>query len=334
MNMAAPDWIESHIVHGLVSGEGLIWEVRDEIRKREAIKERGRTVDYHEVISDAGVLDKRLLVLETEFASCLKVINREGNTLSPTIRSAWDIGNLQTLAKNSPARATGAHISIIGHITTDELRRCLTTTEASNGFANRYLFCCVERSKLLPEGGNLSDDELAPLADRVKQALESARHVERMMRDETTRQLWRAVYPELSHGAPGLLGAVTSRSEAQVVRLSCIYALLDESVVVRRPHLEAALAVWGYAEDSARCIWGAATGDPIADEIVAVLNQRPDGITRTDMSRLFGGHRAKSSIQVALQLLETHRLAHKTVQDTGGRPVEKWSAGPAEGATK
>jgi hypothetical protein len=214
------------------------------------------------------------------------------------------------------------------------LRRCLTTTEASNGFANRYLFCCVERSKLLPEGGNLSDDELAPLADRVKQALESARHVERMMRDETTRQLWCAVYPELSQGAPGLLGAVTSRSEAQVVRLACIYALLDESVVVRQPHLEAALAVWGYAEDSARCIWGAATGDPIADEIVAVLNQRPDGITRTDMSRLFGGHRAKSSIQVALQLLETHRLAHKTVQDTGGRPVEKWSAGPAEGATK
>ena len=41
----------------------------------------------------------------------------------------------------------------IGHITVEELRRNLTETETSNGFANRFLWCCVRRSKLLPEGG-------------------------------------------------------------------------------------------------------------------------------------------------------------------------------------
>jgi len=62
---------------------------------------------------------------------------------------------LQNLTKNSPARATGAHISSIGHITADELRRYLTATESANGFGNRQLWICTKRSKLLPEGGTI-----------------------------------------------------------------------------------------------------------------------------------------------------------------------------------
>ena len=90
---------------------------------------------------------------KAEFANVLKVVTREGNTLSPVIRSAWDDGNLRTMTKNSPARATDAHISIIGHITREEYRRELTETESANGFANRYCIVAVERSKCLPEGG-------------------------------------------------------------------------------------------------------------------------------------------------------------------------------------
>jgi len=33
------------------------------------------------------------------------------------------------MTKNSPLSATGGHISIVGHITTDELRRRLNRTE-------------------------------------------------------------------------------------------------------------------------------------------------------------------------------------------------------------
>ena len=91
--------------------------------------------------------------MEQEFASVLKVAEREGSTLSATIRQAWDSGNLRILNKNSPARATGAHISILGHVTKAELLRYLTSTEAANGFANRFLWVCVRRSKCLPEGG-------------------------------------------------------------------------------------------------------------------------------------------------------------------------------------
>jgi len=69
------------------------------------------------------------------------------------MRSAWDTGMLATLTKNDAVTATGAHISVIGHITADELRAELTATDSANGFANRFLFLAVRRSKALPFGG-------------------------------------------------------------------------------------------------------------------------------------------------------------------------------------
>lgn len=70
----------------------------------------------------------------------LRVLRQETNTLSAIIRQAWDGGPLRTLTKNSPAKATNAHISIIGHITKNELCRYLSETEAGNGFGNRFLW--------------------------------------------------------------------------------------------------------------------------------------------------------------------------------------------------
>src|SRR5690606_36461745 len=116
------------VVHGLSSGEGLIWAVRDPIIQRQAVKEKGRVVDYEEVEVDPGVEDKRLLVVEGEFATALRVLGREGNILSAVVRNAWDTGDLRTLTKNSPAKATGAHTSIIGPVTRDELLRNLDST--------------------------------------------------------------------------------------------------------------------------------------------------------------------------------------------------------------
>lgn len=149
------DWSEGRVFGGLSSGKGPIWCVRDPIMKREPIRESNprRVVGYEEVEVDPGESDKRAMIFEPELASPLKVVGREGNTLSPTIRQAWDTGMLRSLTKNSPARATGAHISIIGHVTRDELRRQIAATELANGFVNRFLWLCVRRSKCLPEGG-------------------------------------------------------------------------------------------------------------------------------------------------------------------------------------
>ncbi|HEX2243241.1 MAG TPA: DUF3987 domain-containing protein, partial [Gammaproteobacteria bacterium] len=176
----------------------------------------------------------------------------------------------------------GAHIRIIGHITVDELRWYPDRTECGNGFANRFLYLCVKRSKCLPEGGNLSDDALKPLVKRLAEAIGYARAIEEVTMDDQARTIWHAVYPELSEGLPGLLGAVTSRAEVQVIRLALLYALLDQSSVIQPTHLKAGLAVWEYAEASARYIFGSAVGDPVADDILRALRANPNGLSRTE----------------------------------------------------
>lgn len=320
---ADPEW-DMRIKSGLSSGEGLIWEVRDEIRRKEPIRDKGRVTDYQEVITDEGVKDKRLLVFEGEFASVLRVCGRDGNTLSAIVRNAWDTGNLRTLTKNSPAVATGAHISIIGHITKDELLRYLDDTEAANGFGNRFLWLCVRRSKALPEGGSLAEEELAPIIREVQTALAYGRNLGEMRRTDKARSIWCAVYEDLSEGKPGLLGAIIARAEAQVMRLACIYALLDRSPSIGKEHLLAALALWEYVEASARYIFGQRMGDPVADRIADALQYAPDGLTRTEISALFKRHQSSNSIDRALGQLRVQQIAEAVRDETSGRPSERW----------
>ena len=93
-------WFDDRMKGGLSSGEGLITEVRDEIKKWDAKSKTFETVD-------PGVTDKRLMVSEAEFASALAVMERHGNTLSPVIRKAWDGGNSRPSPEARPCVPPG-----------------------------------------------------------------------------------------------------------------------------------------------------------------------------------------------------------------------------------
>jgi hypothetical protein len=322
-----PTWVNNRVVGGLSSGEGLIWAVRDEIEKQEPIRDKNKRITgYQPVIVDQGVADKRLLVIEPEFASVLRVAGRDGNTLSTVYRQAWDSGLLRVLNKNSPMKATGAHISIIGHITREELLMELSSNDKVNGFGNRNLWLCVQRSKFLPDGGDWEHLDLVPLIGRLKNVIEFARGVGEMHRNAEARAMWHEVYPQLSRERGGLFGSLTSRAEAHVLRLSCIYALLDQTTEVRRCHLEAALALWKYCEDSAEFIFGTALGNQVADQILKALGNAPEGLTRNDLRDVFGRHRSSEEIGAALRILGERSLVESRKENTGGRPVERWFA--------
>lgn len=319
------DWIKSCIKSGLSSAEGLIYHVRDALYKKQPVKEKGRVVEYQEVMIEEAVDDKRLLIVESEFASTLTVMGREGNTLSEVIRNAWDSGDLATLTRNSPLKATNAHISILAHVTKAELLARLDDTSKANGFANRFLWALVKRSKELPDGGMLPAEVSESLAKRLSEVIAFSRTVSEVKRDEEARELWHKVYHELSAGKPGLVGAVLSRAEAQVLRLSVLYALLDKSTEVRVKHLTAALAVWEYCERSAVLIFGKRLGDPTADRILGALkNASPAGMTDNDIHELFGRNKSADERARALNLLESLGLAKAEKEDTGGRPRTVW----------
>lgn len=317
MKTADEGWAGSRVLGGLSSGEGLIYAVRDRMM--------GLDKDGEEQVVDEGVEDKRLLVIESELANVLKVMSRDGNTLSPAVRQAWDDERLQTLTKNSPTKATDSHISIIGHITKEELLRHMTETETANGFANRFLWLMVKRSKLLPRGGEWWKADTAALVSRINQVLEFGGEDTEIRWGDGAGKRWDEIYGPLSEGKPGLFGAVVGRAEAQTMRLAALYAVLDLSRTIRDEHLYAALALWGYAEASTRYIFGDATGDLVADQITDALREAgADGMTRTEVSNLFGRHKNTDRINRAFSTLLTAGRARREKKETAGRPSERW----------
>jgi hypothetical protein len=315
-----PDWTRERVLGGMSSGEGVISAVRDPVyAMRKEVAE----------MVDAGVADKRLLLDEREFFQALAVLKREGSILSRVVRDAWDgRETLATLTKHSPTRASNALISIVGHITADELRQALDHTSMANGYANRFLFACVRRSKLLPHGGTLDAAASGKVGAATLEALAAGRGRDRIDMTPAAARRWEKVYPVLSEGLPGLLGAITGRAEAQTIRAALLYALLDRAAQIDAVHLDAALALWNFCAASTRYIFGDLVGDPIADTILRALRSAgAAGLSRTEIISLFGRNLPVSKIDPGLTALLLAGKARRASQKgAAGRSHEAWFA--------
>ena len=250
--------LEPRILTGLSSGEGVIWAVRDPTAQ------------------DPGITDQRLLVIEPEFASALKAASREISTLSPTLRSGWDGRPLAILTRTAPARASTAHIALIGHITQHELRRHTTSLELANGYINRVLLIACRRQRLLPDGGDPDPLHDTGLDRLLAAALQQARTAGQVRLDPDARELWHHAYRKLAtQPHDGIVAQITARAEAHVIRLALLYTLTDGKRQINAQHLTAALALQDYAARSAAWALTGATGDPLAEQIHAVLQPAP-----------------------------------------------------------
>jgi hypothetical protein len=291
-------WVDDCIVSGLSTGEGLINKIRDP----------------NPTTGDPGVNDKRLLAMEEEFAQALNVMKREGNVLSPTLRRAWDSKSLQPITKNSPIKCSEPHISIIGHITPEELRKQLNQIEIANGFANRFMWFYVQRSKLIADPEGVPLNALQPLIDELKKAVTFALSVRAMTRDSHAKALWGREYMRLTEDRFGLFGVITQRAAPQVLRLSMIYALMDQSRIITKPHLEAALALWDYSEQSVKMIFEDMTGDTNVD-LVLKCGRTFKKISRTQMWALVGRNNNRHELDRIAKVIEGKK--HATLDQQG-----------------
>jgi hypothetical protein len=214
----------------------------------------------------------------------------------------------------------------VGHVTQSELAHHLSRTESHNGFANRCLWVSVRRSKFLPEGGSLPPQERAAVARELRRALDWVHSQTRLVfrRTPAACALWNDRYPALSESRPDVYGAATSRAEAQVLRLSAIYAALDCSPFVEACHLHAALAVWDYCLAGARLFFDISPIDPTAQRISEALDAAPEGLTRTQIRMLFRRHVSKERIDLALQQLSSLGLINRHLAAGPGRSSTFW----------
>lgn len=303
----------------LSSGEGLIYQVRD---AREEKDKDGNLLDE-------GVEDKRLLVTESEFSAALKASRRENNTLSPIVRCLWDHGNVAPIIKKDPIGTTGAHVCVVGHITREELGLLLHESDVYNGFANRFLWVCARRTKKIPRPPSLDEQTCEIFAKKLATSIETANFKAQngakvVGFDTRAASLWDKLYYELSVDRSGVYGVVTARAEPQVLRLALIYCLLDAEDEIREKHINAAIALWNYCDESALYLFGNSNRqDSISRKILDFLQS---GLkSQTEINKYLGGKVSAMRLSSSLAELQALGSIFQTTDASGqGRKKTIW----------
>lgn len=298
------EWIVNCKKTGLSSGEGLISELQSRKDKE----------------------DNRLLLVEEEFASVLKVIERTGNTLSAQLRKAWDgQGELNTLTKQA-LHVPNSHVCILGQITVEELNLLYKAGDIYNGLFNRFIWLYVKRSKFLPEGGSLHKQNLTTLIAEISEALEFSKNVKEIKRDDEAKKYWECLYYDLGQRENSRFGAIQTRAENQVLRLSMIYALLDKSTRIKKKHILAAEALWEYSVQSLPHIFFSSSTNvstKAKNKLIQKLHEK-ERLSRTEIVRLYGGNKSQKEIDSILQQLSDENVisSHREKSEKSAKHTE------------
>ncbi|EPR43776.1 DUF3987 domain-containing protein, partial [Desulfococcus multivorans] len=298
----------------LSSGEGLVERIKDATMKWDP---QTNTM----IISDPGVEDKRLFVLSEELASAFKVMQREGNNLSPTLRCYWDGKSVAPITKNNPIRVTDPHVCITGHITNEELLKVLDEGEHFTGLTNRFLWVCAKRGRLQPLPNGIHDNDLIRFQEEYLRCAKFAQTIGEVSRTKRADDRWIDVYPELAKDHPGILGSVCNRAEAQTARLSLIFALLCGAKEIDVCHIDWALAAWEYTMKSAEWIFDTGVKDPVQDKILKFLTENGKA-SLTEIHKALGNNYQKEKIQLSIKRLESGGVVSVKVVKTSGRPKQ------------
>jgi putative DNA primase/helicase len=288
---------------GLSSREGLAYLIRDE----SDTKEKDGTP------TDPGVDDKRLFVVEEEFANVLRQTKREGNTLSAAMRTAWDGGTIAPATKSNRTRATEPHIAIHANITPTELRVSLDNNDLTNGFANRFLFCYAERIGVVPIPMQTPKESIERFAAALLAAIRHARVSGEVRATDAAKRRFATFYRAHRRGL-GLtaqMRGLLERHPSYAWRLALTFALLDRKDEIDDAHMAAALAWLDYYRESTRYIFSTARAEVAAgkvaglgEHIVKQLRQAVDQTMDREPLRVATGKPDAKELNAALQELQ------------------------------
>ncbi|HZD14969.1 MAG TPA: DUF3987 domain-containing protein [Pseudonocardiaceae bacterium] len=261
------------------------------------------------------------MVFEPEWAVVMARMRREGNTLSATLRAAWEGGDLSTL--NVTARiAPTSHVGLITHITPEEFRAKLSTSDLAGGTYNRFLPISVARAQFLPLSVGAPTELVANLGADLAQRLEHGTHLATIGFTAPAARLWRDLYVEFGtdHGDTGPVEQFLARTAPNCLRIAAIHAALDTANTIGPAHLTAAAALIRYSIASVRTVFST-TGDQ--RRLLAFLTDAGNqGRTKTEITNVcFGKNKdTRTEIEPLLaQLLAAGAITQTTRNPTGGR---------------
>lgn len=275
-----------------------------------------------------AIADKRLWVVESEFANVLQQSRRGGNTLSAALRDCWDGVDLKPATKTNRVHASEPHVCLSGAISPVELLALVQRRDLLNGFVNRFLLVWGERTQVEAFPRRAPQARVEGLATAVMDILEftlpraeNSREVVLMtMTNEARRRYAQLYQAELNQDfGSALIDSVLERRAPMLLRLAMVFALTDRQWLIEARHIEAAMAWVNYATDSVGFVLAGGKGSPsqrqvewAAERISAFLASKGAASRRDLVVDCFGRHQPAAVVDAAIaHLIDT---APTTVQ--------------------
>jgi hypothetical protein len=299
LKLVDPTWFSFSKKSGFASGEALIAEYAE----KEEEDENATPPDKDSDGEREKRLKKRLFIREPEFSRPLGTSGREGNNISEVWRIGWDESRLENRRSQEKVIATDVHISILAHITAEELIEKLPAGALTNGFVNRFVMCFSQRPKKVARPPKPDPKEIERFAEAIRDRISRMRYAP----IDLSEKAWE-LYEETYLARPesdGPLGAITVRAEVQCLRIAINFAILDSKYIIEPQHLKAAYAMWDYSVASFEYVFGDLMEDPIQARIMEVLiDIYPQGLTKNEiLNRIFSRH-LKGGVTEPIKALE------------------------------
>lgn len=238
---------------GLSTREGLAMKLHD------GYEEKGKVIE--------PVLDKRLMIVESEFVKLLKLGKNDTNSILAVIRELWDFGgSIQPLTKTTPIRSTNPHICIYGNITPAELKATINVSEIHSGTVNRFLFLFAERLELIPLPQVTPESLVAAMAEEIAKVVLWAKCNYGLDQEDDclvatlsddAQVLWKREFPRLMkpYGS-SVVTEATNRRAPYALRIALLFAITDESLIISAEHLAAAISWTDASAQTADFLFG------------------------------------------------------------------------------
>jgi hypothetical protein len=273
---------------GLSTREGLALKLHD------GFEEKGKEIP--------AVLDKRLMIVESEFVKLLKLGKNDTNSILAVIRELWDFGgSIKPLTKTAPICSTNPHISIYGNVTPEELKANININEIYGGTVNRFLFLFAERLEMVAFPQETQENLVNAIAEDVAEVILWAKATYGTGRDddcpvvnlaEDAKQLWEKEFSRLMQRfGTSVVAEATNRRAPYALRIAPLFAITDKSLVITANHLKAAIAWVDASAQTAEYLFGTPTSkskvNPLHKEkLIKFLQAQPKReATRTEISK-------------------------------------------------
>jgi hypothetical protein len=238
-------FLENNILPGAPSsGAALVKHVADMARKANWVEE-----DSMEE-SPPLLPGFPVLMIEEEWAGVMKT-SRMDKDWGKNLRVAWQGATLTNIVKKPSecSEVKKSHIAIIGHVTPDEFRACLSASDVAGGSYNRLFIAYVQRCQSLPLADELPARTAEILADQIREGIEFGQKAKLIRLGADAKKYWvEEMYERLMSlsTTTHLVEAFAGRALPYVMRLAGLYAVMDLRHDINADDLKAAEALVEY----------------------------------------------------------------------------------------